>query len=95
MGKQPGGSSAAVREEKEDVFQAVLLADSFGDSIFGPVWAEKRYPNRNNFGSDEEEDGVRRGEAAGGDTVDGSSSFVDQRLSQEVLARIDSACKEF
>lgn len=40
-------------EEKEDVFQAILLADNFGLSIFGSNWAEKQNPGANRFLDDD------------------------------------------
>lgn len=43
-------------EEQEDVFQAILLADNFGLSIFGSDWADKQNPGANSFSDDEDLD---------------------------------------
>lgn len=43
-------------EEQEDVFQAILLADNFGQSIFGSEWADKQNPGGNKFGDEEEDE---------------------------------------
>jgi len=65
MGKQD--------DQKEDVFQAVLLADNFTNSIFGPVWAENRHPVDDDFGdNDKESDGQ-------------GQDYIEHRLAQEVI----------
>ncbi|ODN02249.1 Translation initiation factor eIF-2B subunit epsilon [Orchesella cincta] len=45
-------------EEQEDIFQAILLADNFGVSIFGSEWADKQNPGGNQFGEDDEDEEI-------------------------------------
>jgi hypothetical protein len=94
MGKGP----KVGEEQQEDVFQAVLLADNFCGSIFGPTWAEKRYPSNNPFDSDNDEDDFKDDDDY--DEVDGGRGdeqkvdilevqpTIEYRLSQEVILNI-------
>ncbi len=64
-------------EEQEDVFQAILLADNFGRSIFGSEWAERQNPGANKFLDDDGDEEIES-------KVTSDENEIDSKLTQEV-----------
>lgn len=64
-------------EEQEDIFQAILLADNFGLSIFGSEWAERQNPGANKFLDDDGDEEIES-------KASSEEKEIGSKLTQEV-----------